>query len=498
MGFFARIARALSNPERPVDHVLPSGAQFSGWTDSDGAYHEVDSSHTHGMAYYSNAFRACLLAKARPLASLPVHVYERRDGVRLEADSGFAKAWSRLLRQRWNPFMTASEGYRWALMTKDTLGNAFMRVRYASDGTPDSIWPMSQRPDVLMGADGKPLFSYGGDKFTKPGTYLCREIIWIKSPVLDKDGMYGVSLAELGAAELGLSIDLDDFYHNLLKDGTHSPGWIETDAKLSPQDFDTLQQRMRGGSGIDKAGTIKVLDSGLKYHSTSMSMVDMNLVEQERWILQQTCRTLSVPPQEVFDLSNATYSNIEQGAMNFANKTLVPECNEVERALSCVLWDAGLDGCYVQFDMNGLLRGSYKERMEGYRIGINAGFYSPNDVRAKEDERPYEGGSVYFRSSAYLPVDPETGEELAPRGQASFPGAQGEGSESPKPQTSDGQALAVIRRDMLARIKGRISESGDTPKTRDFAQRVLAPLADAYEVDGIEYDLQSDIEELFS
>lgn len=465
------------------------------WTDEDGERHEVEFSGAQ-RAYYSNAFRACLLAKARPLASLPIHVYERDGGVRRESNRHFSKAWSRILRQRWNPYMTSSEGYRWALMTKDALGNAFMRVQYDASGKPVAMWPLSQRPDVLIGADGKPVFQYGGDKFTPAGRYLCHEVVWLKSPVLDSDGLYGVSMAELGASELGLSIDLDEFYANLLHNGTHSPGWMETNQKLTQQDVAALQERMRGGSGIDKAGSIKILDNGLTYHSSPMSMVDMSLVEQERWILQQTCRTLSVPPQEVFDLSNATYSNIEQGAMNFANKTLVPECNELERALSCVLWDAGLQDCYVQFDMNGLLRGSYKERMEGYRIGINSSVYSPNDVRAKEEEEPYVGGDVYFRSSAYVPVDPETGEELTPRGSSAFPGAQGEGSESPDPEAEQ-TALAVIRRDMHARIRDRISEAGDTAKSREFARRVLAPLADAYEVDGVSYDLESDIEELF-
>ncbi|MDQ9822844.1 hypothetical protein RFZ44_05650, partial [Acinetobacter sp. 163] len=57
--------------------------------------------------YFSNAYRACALAKARPLASLPVHVYERVDGARKESGKRVAKALSSLLRTRWNPFVSA-------------------------------------------------------------------------------------------------------------------------------------------------------------------------------------------------------------------------------------------------------------------------------------------------------------------------------------------------------------------------------------------------------
>lgn len=459
--------------------------------------------YEHGVAYYSNAFRACLLAKARPLASLPVHVYKREDGLRRPADAPMAQSLERLLRGRWNPFMTSAEGFRWSLMTKDTLGNAFIRVEWGSDGEVKALWPLSLQPEVDMDGRGRPVYRYGGDKFTPEGTLLYNEVIWIKSPILDSDGLYGVSLAELAARELGLSIDLEKFYMRLLKNGSHFPGWLETDQKLEQADITTLKKQLEDGAGIVSAGKLRIFDKGLKYHQSELTMADMSLVDQERWILQQTCRTLSVPPQEVFDLSNATYSNIEQGALNFANKTLVPECVSMEQAFSWPLQCSGLDDCYVQFDMNGLLRGSYAERMEGYRTAIMGGFMNPNEARAKEDEEPYEGGEVFFRSSAYIPVDPETGDELADRTESREPGSSGEGGQG---DSGEGEArptdpnfasdAVFIKRDMDARVSARFRDKGDCREARDFAAKVLRPYADACLMNRIPYDMQSDIERL--
>lgn len=361
-------------------------------------------------AYYSNAFRACLLAKSRPLSSLPVDVYQRRDGVREKAQDPVSASLSRLLRHKWNPYLSAAEGIRWTMFTKDTKGNAFIRVQW-SDGIPTALYPLSMDPTIEGSAVG-PVFDYPGDKFTPKGRYLPHEVVWVKSPVLDKDGFKGVSLARLSARELGLSIDLERFYERLLSNGSHFPGWLETDQKLNEADMSLLKKQLGDHQGIISAGEVRIFPSGLSYHQSPLTMADMSLVDQERWILQQVCRTLSVPPQEVFELSNATYSNIEQGALNFASKTLVPECKALECAFGDILWSAGLEGCYVQFDMNGLLRGDYKSRMEGYRTGIYAGMYSPNEVRALEDMAPYEGGEKLFRPAAYIPVDPETGEEL--------------------------------------------------------------------------------------
>ncbi len=462
--------------------------------------------YEHAAAYYSNAYRACLLAKARPLSSLPVHVYRREGGIRREAPNGPARALEGLLRGRWNPFMTGAEGIRWAMMTKDTLGNAFIRVQWA-EGAPVALWPMSGTPDIEVTPAGTPTFRYGGDKFTPPGVLLPYEVVWIKSPIIDSDGLMGVSLAKLAAEELGLSIDLERFYDRLLKNGSHFPGWLETDQRLDPADREDLRSQLSDGAGILSAGKIRIFEKGLSYHQTGLTMADMSLVEQERWILQQTCRTLSVPPQEVFDLSNATYSNIEQGSLNFANKTLVPECVTLEQAFGWVLECAGLGDCYVQLDMNGLLRGSYADRMNGYRTAILGGFMSANEVRMKEDMEPYEGGGVFFRSSAYIPVDPESGEELAQRSSERQPGAAGEGSGEDPGRANPGDApagaaenfeegAAFIKRDMDERVAARFRDKGDCEATRDFAARVLKPYADACLMNRVEYDMESDIERL--
>ena len=486
MGLFSRLSDGIRR-------LMTGGVSFFSYSSGDDGEQTVDLTADACDALYSNAFRGCLLAKTRPLATLPVRVCERMDGIRVPATDEFAQSFARLLRTKWNPFLTASDGIRWMMITKDVLGEAFARVEYDRNGHPTAIWPLSGAPVVEVGADGHPLFRYGGDKLTPSGTYLEREIVWVKSPVLDKDGIHGRSLAELAANEIGLSINLTTFYDRMINGEGNFPGWLETDQSLVQNDIDNLSRQLSDGGGVGNAGRIRVFDKGLTFKTTNQSMVDLNLVEQERWVLQEVCRTLSVPPQEVFDLSHATYSNIEQGALNFANKTLVPECVAIETALSTVLWCAGRDEEYVQLDVNGLLRGSFRERMEGYRIGIDSGFYCCNEVRAKEDMPPYEGGDAFMRSTVYNTVDPETGEV--------HPAVKAEDTT----QTSNaadphamGTALAVVHADMAERVRARYSEKGDGESFRSFAEKVLAPMAAACRADGIEYSVSNDIEEIIN
>lgn len=494
MNFRQRVANWLSRFTGSFSFMLINNA--------DGSQTEIDLERSHSDAYFSNAFRACLLAKARPLSTLPIRAYERKDGIRVEAKGDFVEAYTELLRHKWNPFLTGAEGTRWLDMTKDTIGEAFARVAFDTFGIPVAIYPLRVRPTIAIGERGEVLFKYAGDSFTPAGTYLENEIIWVKSPVLDIDCIHGRSLAELAAAELNLSINLTEFYANVISGEAPVSGWLETDNALNEQSFQKLKAQLSDGGGIVNSGKVRIFDNGLHYKSTRESVVDLNLIEQEKWILQETCRTLSVPPQEVFELSHATYSNIEQGALNFASKTLVGECAAIEQAYSSILWKNGYKSLNIQLDMNGLLRGSYKERMDGYRIAIYGSIMSPNEVRAKEDMAPYNGGDRFYVSAAYGLLDPRTGEiETLSRDSQALPGGSGETGEGGRgntttPENPSGMALAVVHKDMQDRIKDRYATTGDTPKFRDFANRVLAPIAQAYELIGEEYTIDDDVAEI--
>jgi HK97 family phage portal protein len=458
-----------------------------------GEKHSVDGAL---KSYYSNAFRACLLAKARPIAALPIDVYTRANGVREKANGHMAKRLSRILRHRWNPTLTSAEGIRWTIMTKDTLGNAYVREEWGANGLITALWPMTGAMEVSVTGDGRPVFDYSGDRHTPAGRYLSHEVIWVKSPIIDDDGLKGVSLAGLAARELGLSIDLERFYEKLITNGNHFPQWLETDASLQQSDVDKVAAQLSDHKGITAAGEMRIFDHGMKVRQQQLSITDMSLVEQETWILQQVCRTLSVPPQKVFDLSHATYSNVEQGALDFAKDTLTPECRTLEQAFSDPLWLGGSEDEYVQFNMDGLMRGDYQGRMNGYRTSVLSGWMTMNQVCEKEDLPPFVGGDVHMIPSAYSIIDPETG-EIAP-GTGADVGGSGEGvaTTTGEPNGRPEDALVPVHDDMEHRVSQRFEDKGDTEQTRDFARRVLEPYRSACAGAHIEYDMEQDIERM--
>jgi hypothetical protein len=86
-----------------------------------------------------------------------------------------------------------------------------------------------------------------------------------------------------------------------------------------------------------------------------------------------------------------SYNSVEQQNINFVTHTLRPYIAKMEDAYSTLL----PQGAFIRFNVDGLLRGDFSTRMQGYSIGSQAGFLSINDIRKFEDMTPVDSGDVY-------------------------------------------------------------------------------------------------------
>ena len=61
----------------------------------------------------------------------------------------------------------------------------------------------------------------------------------------------------------------------------------------------------------------------------------------------------------------------------------------------------------MRFNLDGLMRGDYKSRMEGYAIARQNGWMSANDIRELENLNPLsdgEGGNLYLVNGNMIPI----------------------------------------------------------------------------------------------
>ena len=110
----------------------------------------------------------------------------------------------------------------------------------------------------------------------------------------------------------------------------------------------------------------------------------------------------------VGDLEKSSFSNIEQQSLEFVKYTLDPWVVRWEQAMSRALFNADEKKRYfVKFNLEGLLRGDYQSRMEGYATARQNGWMSANDIRELENlDRiaPEDGGDLYLVNGNMVPL----------------------------------------------------------------------------------------------
>ncbi|MGN0763693.1 MAG: phage portal protein, partial [Aristaeellaceae bacterium] len=141
---------------------------------------------------------------------------------------------------------------------------------------------------------------------------------------------------------------------------------------------------------------------------------EAQFIETRRFQVEEICRIYRVPPHMVADLSRATFSNIEHSSIDFAIHTIRPWLVRMEQAMNRALIPEMEKGrFYVQINLDGLMRGDYKSRMEGYAIARQNGWMSANDIRDLENLNPIsdeEGGNAYLINGNMIPISLTTGD----------------------------------------------------------------------------------------
>ena len=151
-----------------------------------------------------------------------------------------------------------------------------------------------------------------------------------------------------------------------------------------------------------------MLEEGLKYTPISISPNEAQFLETRKFQIDEIARIFRVPPHMVGDLEKSSFSNIEQQSLEFVKYTLDPWVARWEQAISRTLFSQTEKATYfVKFNVDGLLRGDYQSRMNGYATARQNGWMSANDIRELEnlDRIPSEeGGDLYLINGNMLPL----------------------------------------------------------------------------------------------
>jgi len=365
---------------------------------------------TERSAMQMTAVYSCVRILAEAVAGLPLHLYKYNE------DGGKEKAIDhplyRLLHDEPNPEMS-SFVFRETLMTHLLLwGNAYAQIIRNGKNEVVALYPlMPNKMSVDRDENGHLYYTYyrGPDEAIKNKEFAVTlqpsDVLHI--PGLGFDGLVGYSPIAMAKNAIGMAIACEEYGAKFFANGATPGGVLEHPSTIKdPQRVRESWQAAFGGSS--NSNKVAVLEEGMKYTPISISPEQAQFLETRKFQINEIARIFRVPPHMVGDLEKSSFSNIEQQSLEFVKYTLDPWVVRWEQSIQRTLLSHDEKVRYfVKFNLEGLLRGDYQSRMNGYAIGRQNGWMSANDIRELEnlDRIPAEeGGDLYLINGNMLPL----------------------------------------------------------------------------------------------
>lgn len=414
--------------DKPVDKAADAGYSFLfGRTTSGKPVNER-------TAMQTTAVYACVRILAEAVASLPLHVYEYQDdgGKKLVHDHPLYY----LLHDEPNPEMT-SFVFRETLMSHLLIwGNAYAQIIRDGAGRVLGLYPLLpdkmdvQRDDrgniyyvYSRNSDENPMFKEYGDIRLK-----AEEVLHI--PGLGFDGLIGYSPIAMAKNAVGMTLACEEYGASFFENGANPGGVLEHPGVLK----DPSKVRESWNSvyrGVNNAHKIAVLEEGMKYQQIGIPPEEAQFLETRKFQINEIARLYRIPPHMVGDLDKSSFSNIEQQSLEFVKYTLDPWVIRWEQSLQRSLLLPGEKGKYfIKLNVDGLLRGDYQSRMNGYAVGRQNGWFSANDIREMENMNPIpdeQGGNLYLINGAMTKLEDAGAFAKTDTGQQNTPAQENRG-----------------------------------------------------------------------
>jgi HK97 family phage portal protein len=353
---------------------------------------QTQSASTEDGALRVAAVYACVRVISETVASLPLITYTRLpNGGKQRAEN---HPLYELLRISPNTEQTSLEWREQMLAHLLLRGNAYSRIVRRGNTvselipiTPDQVDVKTSNGAILgyeIRIDGRPELIAPSDMLHVRG--LSTDGVMGRSVLRDASDAFNSSKA---AQEYGRRVLENDATPGMV---LRHPGTLDEEAA---QRLRKSWQSMFGGPR--NAGRTAVLEEGMSVEKVQMTAEDLQFLDTRRLQRQEIASIYRVPPHLIGDLSASSYSNIEQQSIEFVTHCVRPWCVRIEQALwKKVVTPADRKSVFVEFTLDGLMRGDTQSRYLAYQIGRQAGFLSVNDIRSFENMNPIDGGDRYL------------------------------------------------------------------------------------------------------
>ncbi len=340
------------------------------------------------VALGDSTFFAGVKVKAQTLGQLPIVLYKTVNGKEEKITSG--KMFNALTKKA-NKRQTTQEFVELGVVHLDVSGNYYAHITKNQRGEITQILPFNTANSVSVNEQMDNSVSY---TVTFPNgntkTYKSDEILHIRG--LAYNTYKGIDVVDIAGESLGLAVSAQKHASTYYKNGSTPGGFLQSKKTLSKEAQQRLIQSFEARhGGADKAHKLAVLEEGLEYKSTNISLRDSQLLESRRQSVEEICRILGVPPQMIGYNAGISFSSVEEMNRFFYNSTLGSLVSKFENAIN----EHMPSGYKVRFDTSKFTRADAATTAEVVDKMFKSSMITINEGRERLGLPPVDGGDKF-------------------------------------------------------------------------------------------------------
>jgi HK97 family phage portal protein len=332
------------------------------------------------------------------IAGLPLHLYRKTESGRERVEGGLAT----ILHDAVNDEMSSFEWRKYCFERTLTGGRSITFIERNAMGRIINLWPLDPSKVTITKRSGKKTYTYeeNGEKIR----YSAAEIIDIPFS-LKADMVTSRSPIASNQDTISLGIAATKYGSKLFQNGGVPPfaitGQFQSGAAMK-RASDDLQSAVKKASKENRLAL--TLPANHEIKSLGIDPEKSQLVELKRFLIEEYARIYSLPPVFLQDLSHGTFSNTEQQDLHFVKHTIKRWIEQTEQELNLKLFGKDKTSQYVEFNLDGLLRGDFATRMQGYATAIQNAILTPNEARRLENRPEDPQGNDLLIQGATVPL----------------------------------------------------------------------------------------------
>lgn len=322
---------------------------------------------------------------AEGVAFLPVHAYrevgagenakkERRATPTWMARPDAEMPWQGLIEFLMMSLLHRGNGYAWKIRASSGQVVGMRELH------PDRVKP-------VIAPDNRKRFIIDGDI---EQLYTAASVLHI--PGLSYNGRIGLNPIQVHAESLGGVAAADEYAYRFFGQGTHVGGVITLPGEVSDDEMEAQRRQWdRFHQGLREAHQTGVLANGAAYNRISLDANQAQLLQSRQFGIDEVARILRLPPHKLYELARSTNNNIEHQSIEAVTDGIQPWCERIE---AWVNFDRDLvaPGNYIEFSLEGRLRGDTATRYEAYQRSVGGPWMARNEARRRENLPPIPGG----------------------------------------------------------------------------------------------------------